>query len=312
MDYRLLIKNSWILTRKHKSLIRLYAFAPAILTTLVGIVYMSYQIIATWQSRLFSYQGNSILFKIVENIGRAIQEEAKISIILIIIALFILLLYLVIPTISQGALIALCARINNGQDVKLINGISYGLLPFLPMFKYHLIIKSFGLLAILTELSFIGRNLGWLWLKILLIPIFVFMIFAFFLLILFTYTDYFIVIDDDDIFPAIKRSSSLVVKHWPETFIIGILMMIITARIIVNLILVILIPALIILPAGYFATIILGKIGIIIAIAIITATILFASYFAAILEVFATFVWVKTFLYLTTKADISPREGRMG
>lgn len=307
MNYRQLISESWILTQKNRRLIIWYAFVPAILTTLVGILYLTYQIISTWRSKLFNYQGQSLLAKIFSSIIDLVEKDTQIAFSVAVVAVIIGLLYLTIPTICQAALISLSARINNRQEVRLIDGISYGLLAFLPLFKYDLLIKSFGLLGVITEAAFIGRNLGWLWLKILFIPLVIFSIFAFLMLLLFTYTEYYIVIDDEGMFAAMGKSSRLVVKHWPETIIIALLMVIIIIRVLLNAILVILVPTLIIIPAGYLTSVVLGKIGIILAAILGITALLITSYFAAIIEVFAKFVWVKTFLYLTSKEDLSPR-----
>ncbi|KKP36660.1 hypothetical protein A2483_03215 [Candidatus Peregrinibacteria bacterium RIFOXYC2_FULL_33_13] len=309
MEHKKLIAESWKLTLENKKLILWYAFFPAILTTLIGIIYLTYQIIATWKSQLFSEQHNeSILYKIFKTIFDLFQDNPGTGFVLIIISIVIILLYLFVPTLTQGALISLTARISNNQKVRLIDGVSYGFLSFLRLFEYHLLIKSFGILTVFTELAFIGRNFGWLWVKLLSIPMILFGIFSFVILLMFTYAEYFIVIDEEGVFPAIGKSTKLVIKHWPETFLIGILMIIITIRVLVNALLVLLIPTLIILPTGYFASIALGKLGLIIGITLGVIGLLLASYFAAIVEVFSKFVWVKTFLHLTTKPELTARD----
>ncbi len=308
IDFKALIGESWGLTRKNKKLIIWYAFFPAILTTLVGILYFTYQILSTYRSKLFNYPGKSILAKIFSSIVDLIENDPEFSTILIVSGVIIFLMYLILPTIFDGGLISLTARISNHQPVRLLDGISYGMLVFLPLFKYHLLIKSFGVITILTEAAFIGRNLGWLWLKILFLPLIVFAMIGFVLLLLFTYSEYYIVIDEEELFPSIKKSTHLVIRHWPETIIIAILMVIITIRILINTVLVILVPTLIILPIGYITTQSLGSIGIAISILIAITALLLASYFAAIIEVFAKFVWVKLFLYLTTKKELHARD----
>ena len=119
---------------------------------------------------------------------------------------------------------------------------------------------------------------------------------------------FFIVIDKTPAFRSIIASSRLVLYHWQETFLILLLMFLITLRIIFNILLVFIIPALVIIPAGYIATKTLATIGIIFGIILGLIALFFAAYFSGILEVFTSTVWVKTFLSLTTKEEVSARD----
>ena len=83
-----------------------------------------------------------------------------------------MIIYLIFPTIAQAAAIQYIARQRNGQNVTLGDGLKYGLLRFLPLFKYHLLIRTFGVFTILFEGAFVLRNLGMGVFKILL-PLFI-------------------------------------------------------------------------------------------------------------------------------------------
>jgi len=85
-------------------------------------------------------------------------------------------------------------------------------------------------------------------------------------------------------------------------------MLVITLRIILNIVLVLLVPSLIFLAAGLIATVTLAKIGILIGAIVGLIALLFASYFTGILEVFANAVWVFTFLELTEQGEVSARD----
>ncbi|MEI8096979.1 MAG: hypothetical protein WCG73_02640 [Candidatus Moraniibacteriota bacterium] len=126
--------------------------------------------------------------------------------------------------------------------------------------------------------------------------------------LLFTYADLFIIIDDQGVMSAIAKSAKIVVIHWQRTFLITILMAIITARIILQILLLLLIPGAILLAAGYIATVTLQTIGIIIGVGIGAVALFFAAYLNAAIEIFAYAVYTYTFLDLTSEKEVSARE----
>ena len=100
------------------------------------------------------------------------------------------------------------------------------------------------------------------------------------------------------------RSVKLVILSWQHTFLIAILMLIIGLRVIVNIIAVLLVPALLFVSAGLLATLALAKAGIIIGIVMSVAGLAAASYFSGILHIFANTVWTFTFLELMDEANV--------
>lgn len=309
MNYRHVIKEAWDFTQGNKRLIFWYGFVPSIFTTLVSVLFFTYQIVATYQSPYFSGEEHkSFLRQVLETLYNFIKSHPNQGLILLIAAFIILLLYLVIPTLCQGARIQLIARQLNGQKIRIRDGITYGMFSFLPLFEYHVAIKTFSIVAILTEAGFTFRNLGIGWFQALVIPFLLFTFVGLVLSLLFTYTEYFIVIDKKPVFNSILASCRLVLYHWQETFLILLLMFLITLRIIFNIVLVFVIPALVLIPAGYIATKTLATIGVIIGILLGLIALFVAAYFSGILEVFTSTVWVKTFLSLTAKEEVSARE----
>ena len=182
------------------------------------------------------------------------------------------------------------------------------LLHFLPLFEYRMLLRAFSLFGILTEISFIVRNLGTGALEILIIPFTLVFFIGLALLLLFTYSEYYIIIDGTGMMSAIGSSVRLVIRHWQHTFLMLILMLLITIRIFLNIILVLLIPAMIILSTGILAAFALAKIGFVIGVVVGLVGLYFAAYLGGILEVFSSSVWVFTFLELTSQAEISARE----
>jgi len=85
-------------------------------------------------------------------------------------------------------------------------------------------------------------------------------------------------------------------------------MLIIAARILIQMILVIIIPAVIITGLAFYASISLPEYGLIILGGISIVFVIFASYLAAVVHVFSVAVWTYTFLDFTEADLVSARE----
>ena len=185
-----------------------------------------------------------------------------------------------------------------------MQGISFGMLSFLPLLEYHLFVKSFSLISLFTEAAFVLRNLGPGALKTLL-PVFLLaIVIGFALMLFFTYSEFFIVLDKKQVLASMGKSAKLVIVSWQHTFLIAILMLIISLRVIINIIAVLLVPALLFFSAGFLATLTLTKIGIIIGAGISLFVLFVASYFTGIINVFANAVWTFTFLELMQEKHV--------
>lgn len=302
MKYRAIIHDSWVLTQENKKLIWWFAFLPALLTSLVAMVYLAYQAVAFWTSPYFHEQseGTSEIFTIIFGSTKSfMQDQPTVAVVLIVIASIVALGWLMLPVFTQGALIQLVARIRIGHKVTVLEGISFGFTRFLQLFEYHLLVKTFSFISIFTEAAFVLRNLGpksfavfgWIFLLVLVVGLV--------LTLLFTYSEYYIVLDRKGVFKSILASSGLVVRQWHHTLFMLLLMVIISVRIIFNIIVALLVPILVIAPIFFFASITLATIGVIIGAIVGLIALYFASYFLGIFHVFATAVWTFTFLELT-------------
>lgn len=298
MNYRHVISEAWKFTQENKPLMMWYSFLPALLTTLVGIIYLTYQFFAFKESELFTKGAHGILFKLVDMVVTFFKNHGSFTVPLLVIVLVVGVLYLLFPTLCQGGLIQIIARRKQGQHVKNIDGVSYGMLSFLPMFEYHAIIKTFSLVTVFTEASFAVRNLGGNAFN-LLVPIFLLLLFIDLILsVLFTYTEFYIVLEKQGVFRSMLKSAGLVILSWQHTLLIAVLMLIIGIRVIVNVLAVFLVPSLIILFAGLIATVTLKVIGIVIGITVGIIGLFFTAYINGILHMFANTVWTYTFLEL--------------
>jgi len=303
-----IIGEAWEFTQNNKNIIVWYALPPSLLTTLAGILYLIYQYYAIISSRLFENWDHSFLFLLISNVLNIVKSNFSVTLPFLIAAIIIAILYFIIPSFCEGAIIQLIARKRNAQPVKLRHGVRYGLLSFLPLFEYSFVVKTFSVVSLLFWFLFIARNLGWGAVSAFS-PIFIiFGIAAIILTLLFTYSEFFIVIDSSNIINSMSKSSTLVVTHLEETLLLSILMIIISVRILIQIIFVLLIPAAM-MGIAYFVTASTVPELAIWASGIVGIILLYiASYLNGTIHVFAAAVWTFTFLELTGEGLVSARE----
>jgi len=308
MNYRKLIVESWQYTQKNKKLIRWCGFFPAIFTTTIAVWYIAYQFFAFKESYLFSADHESFFSEVMLMIWDFIIVHVSWTVPIILFVAIFFMCYLFVPTLTKATAIQFIARHKNGQNLTIGDSLKHAFFSFLRLFEYHLLIKTFGFFTILLEMSFVLRNLGPMMFKFLL-PIFIIiMVVGFLLTLLFTYTDFFIVVDNKKVFESIKGSIKLVILNWKHTFLITILMILIGIRIIIQIFMVFLIPILIIMTTGYIATIVLPFTAVIIGAILGVICLIIAAYLNGIVDIFSYSVWTTTFLELTAQKEVSARE----
>jgi len=307
MNHRQIIAQAWEFTQNNKKMIYWYAFFPALLSTAAGVIYLTYQYYAFRSSPLFENWNQSFTMVALKTVADVVRQNLTSTLPLLIIAAIIVLLYFIVPPACDGAVIQLIARKKNGQDVRTRHGIRYGMLTFLPLFEYSWIIRTFSIVSLFGNASFVMRNMGLATFWVALPVFIVIAVMGIIMTVLFTYTEYFIVIDDCKVIESIAKSSKLVVEHLEETILLSILMLIISVRILIQILFVFLIPVVITGTIYLFASWI-PILGIILAAALGIGLLYLASYLSATIHVFAATVWTFSFLHLTNEPTISARE----
>jgi membrane protein implicated in regulation of membrane protease activity len=307
MNYRAIIRDSWALTQENKRFIWWFAFLPAMLATVVGMVYFGYQVASFYFSPHFNHHltenAPSAARLVIEESLKIIDLSPGLGTFLVVIAAIVALAHFIVPVFSQGALIQLVAHVRAGRKVSVLQGLSFGLSRFLQLFEFSLVVRTFGFVSLLTEFAFVLRNLGPESVSVFGIIFAVVFVVAMVLTLLFTYSEYYIVIDKRGVFSSMLASGGLVIRQLHHTLFMLLLMVIISARIIINIIVALLIPLLIVGPIVFFASMTMTIIGVIIGVVIGFIALYFASYFLGIFHVFATAVWTFTFLELTTQEE---------
>lgn len=308
MNYKQLISDAWGNTQKEKGLIIWFGFLPSLLTTTFGIFYVGYQIMAFKKSHLFEDADSSFLYDVAFAIWSFINTHMSWTLPLVLVLAFLAAMWFLFPTLAHAGAIQAIARRRNGHESGVGTGLKFGISSYLPLFEYHILIKTFSFISILAEMAFVVRNLPMVIFQILF-PIMLFvMIVGLVLTLLFIYADFFIVIDGDGIFKSMQKSARLVFMHWKHTFLIAVLMILIGIRIVVQVIVVFLIPFLVIVVTGYLATVILPSTGIIIGAIVGGIIVIISAYLNGIVDIFSYTVWTYTFLEITSEKEISARE----
>lgn len=307
MNYRQIIAESWAYTQGNKKLIRWLGFFPALFTTTVATFTLLYQLFSFKSSYLFSREDGNFLHEVISFASTFVKSHLTLTLPLIVFIIIFGLIYLLFPTLAEAAAIQVIARDKNGQKASIAAGVKYGASAYLPLVEYHAMMKAFSFMFILIEMAFAVRYSMNLFL--FLMPIFLlFLAVGLVLTLLFTYAGFYIVIDEENVFSSIRKSTHLVIMHWKHTFLITVLMMIIGIRIVLQVVLVFLIPVLIVVFTGYLSLVVAPGISVIVGGVIGLAGLVVAAYINGVVDIFSYTVWTCTFLKLTSEQEVSARE----
>lgn len=299
MHYRKIIGDAWAFTQSSKRLVMWFAFIPAVTSTIWGLLTFLYYYFT------LTNKGSNIglAIEVIDKMKEIMHGRGHlvpwVVMFLIVFAIFKLLY----PTFATGAIVQYASHKRRNKDIGLARSFSYGLKSFLPLFEYHLLMNTFSLTTYIATLFFFYRNLPGSALAILL-PIFgicglIFLIVG----LLVTYSEMYIILEKEGVFAAIKRSAGLVVDNWQYTFLVLVLLLLISLRMIFNLIIVIILPAMIITGVGFFASLQLHIGGYILAGIVAFVGLYLAGILGGNLHVFTNAVWTFTYLELTAESE---------
>ncbi len=301
MTVRDIVRKAWQVTQVHLKKLIWYGTVPAFFSTLVSTVYLAYQYHAFQTSTLFTGKnpdiGNSI-----RQVWGLVSDHPKLAVFLAVTAALVFAGYTVLPPIFHGALIHALIRIKNYEPIS--GSFEIGLRRFFPMFEFAVISGSFSIISIVTEGSFVLRWWG-VNVFFFVLPIFIFIAMVGLIAsFLFTYAEFFIVIDNKRVIKSIGESVILVISNLRKTILVFILMLLISARIILNVILVLLIPMGVVALGGYLASIFISTVGIVLITIFCIAAFMVTSYLMGLFNVFSTAVWVYTYALLAHKENV--------
>lgn len=298
MNTRDIVRKAWQVTQVHLKKLIFYGALPAFFSILVTSAYIAYQYNAFKHSVYLEGTGTSLLTDL-GGVFSWVTSNPTITAIMVVVGVFVLIGYVLLPPIFRGTLIRALMNIREYKPTK--GAVEVGVRRFFPMFEFAIVTGSFSIVTLFSEASFIlrwwGENVLFIALPILLFIATVGLVASF----LFTYSEYFIVLENHRLIQSMKESAILVISNLRKTILVLILMLLIGARIILNVILVLFIPMGIAVLTSYFATVFLSTAGIVIMSIVSFGILLVAAYLMGLFNVFTTAVWVFTFAVLLDK-----------
>jgi len=310
MNSRDIVRKAWQITQVHLKKLIWYGAVPSFFTVLVSSVYMAYQYHAFKTSALFSDTTEAHVFDTAKTGWELASGHVALTIILIILAIIVIFCYVILPPIFNGTLIQAIMRIHKFEPID--GSVEVGVRRFFPMFEFGILTGSFSITTLFTESSFIlrwwGESIFFVTLPILLFIAVVGIIVTF----LFTYSEYFIVLKGLPLVKSVIESSVLVISNLRRTVLIFILMLLISVRIILNVLLVLIIPMSIVFLTSYFATSFYTIVGLVLFGIFGIGVLLVSSYLLGLFHIFATAVWVLTFAIIVDKERPKIRDVDLG
>lgn len=200
--------------------------------------------------------------------------------ILIWAIIFVIIGYALIYPIGQASVI----HYLNDQNQSISKALGKGTTKFFPMFEFNAFSTSFGMMSfVLILLRMIAMDIVSNILAQILLIIFFICVFA--ASILWPYTRYYIVLEGEGVYDAIKRSINTSIKHMGTTIKCALLEMILLLRFLINIIIILGVPFLLVYGAITFNIVENQRVWAIITIAIAVLVIL-TTYINAIIEAF--------------------------
>lgn len=299
MDVRDIVRKAWQMTQVHLKKLIWYGFIPSFFGVIVSSVYLSYQYSALRRSA--SLTSGEEFFDIFKQTWGLVSEHIALSILLLVVALLILLGHFILTPIFKATMIQALMKIRNYESID--GSVEVGVRNFFPIFEFAVLTGSFSINTLFTESFFIYR---WWGEGVLFaaLPVLLFVAMAGLIInFLFTYSEYYIVLEGKGIMKSLMESSVLVIANLKKTILVFVLMLLIGARIILNVLLVLLIPMLVVFLTTYLATVFLSTFGLVMIGIFILAVLIVSSYLLGLFQVFSTAVWVLTFAELTGKSS---------
>lgn len=294
MRYKQIVSDSWQIIKKDKADLFIFGFIPSLFGTIVGVVYVSYQIMAFRHSPLFSSSQGIDYLSLLSPIWDFMKMHPSVAVSIVLFTFFVLLMYFFSPILCGGALIDLITKRVRGKELR--GGFSKGLQFFFPLFEFVAMTSVFSVTSYFTELSVVLRNFGagtWVFLIPLLTSI---LVIGIFLSLLFIFVPQFIVLENMNVIQAMKKSAILVLGNVKNTFFLGITLALIALRVVLNIFLILLIPLLFMSIVALAATLALKWLGIIIGSIIGFGLLIVGAYLLAGFFLFTHAVWTLSFI----------------
>jgi hypothetical protein len=293
MQYRETITQAWEYSKKY-SYLKWIAAIPIALQFVVSAIYIPL--------RFSLMVDKSILDKVLDFIYRQYNAYQTESLAVLGIFIFIIILYLLLPTFCDGALIATIGKVLHSKEEKVRKQftIAYAFTVYLPLVELKALTSMLNPLFVFLVMSFVAQYNMPLF-EIMIIPALIVLLVELIVAFGLIYSKYELVIHSEGVIESVRKSVNLVLFNVTETVFVLMLLVLIVLRSVVNMVIVFLVPLIIYLLTVFLAAflhpyILYGLMGI---------GTLFAFYYAiklaSMLSVFMTFALVLTHASLSEK-----------
>lgn len=303
MSHVEIFKKAWELaTLKQYKKLLWYGFVPAFFTTILSTISYSFRGYQYWLELVRGGDIRMTLLAFAEGTWSFLMSNPAIFAALIVIAILFTVSYMLMPVFCHGGLVKLILDILQDKEVKYRIGFVYGSKYFFPLFEYKALFQPFRTTwPIITywAIHTFSPQLA----PIMIYPIGVWLIISIVANLLFVFSEYFIVLEDMPILPAIGKSIRTVFLNFEQVLYIILLLVLIGVRVIFNILLVFGIPALIIIVAGFFASSVVATIAMIAAVVLGIILLGVLAYVNAIITVFITAAWELIFFEYTKSKE---------
>lgn len=305
MDYVPIFGKAWELSTlgKYKKLLW-FAFFPALMTTVITTLVYSLRGYQYWEEFFGTKSMLEIMMDISGAIVSVLSSNVGLGIIAVIFVILFTLAYWLFPAYFHGGLIKMIPEAAGGKEVRFRTGVIYASEYFLPLFEYKVLFSPFRLSWVFVTYwlirTFMPEILG-----VMLIPIGIWFVVNLIVTVFFIFTEFFIVLDDDRVIPAIGKSIKLVFMNLEQVVYILFLVLLIGLRVIFNTAITFGVPALVIFLGSLVASSVLSIIVFIVAILLGLALLLLVTYINAIIDVFFTAVWAMLFARYKRETEVA-------
>jgi len=301
INYAQLLHQAWNITMENRKL-KILAFFPSFAAIIFFVVKILWQL-----GLLFEEFGlrekNSLYVDALQSLSFLAENHLlKWSIFL---GLFVLLFQFAFPAwINSSLMIGIQQKIERPEKYLSAREIIANGFKFFPfLFELKAILVPFALMSVSLYGIFLFRFLHGndMFHQIVLPALLVFFLFSVFVNISTAFADFFVVCEDKPIMTAIKESIGFVFLHFEITVSLMLLMLLINTRVILNLFVILGIPVGIVFLISWLAQTAWLSVGISVAAILGIVILALTAYLTAILDVFATSLWMKAFLIVREK-----------
>ena len=296
MNYAKIIHDSWQLVT-HTPKLMWIAFVPSFVAVLV------FMLEVLWQLYLYSTEFGIIDSHLsLENVGTFFQIllEKDLMFWTLLALAFVIFFAFVVPSWLKGTLILSVHKKFTIPEKEIslrkksLDACSY----FFRIFELQAILSPFEFVSIAFFVATFYRYFHDSLFNIL-VPLIIFhLLLSLVIQLFFAFCPYYIVVKDLGLAASMKKSMSLVFMNLGTTLAVILLMFLVNFRVIVNVVVILGVPIGIVAAFAYASSF-----AIILSIIVGFLMLALAAYLTAILEVFSTAVWERTFYTLNGKLE---------